>query len=194
MWRSSARSTAECRPSRSGASPTPTARHSRPGRWRSTRRRSGRACPSTTPRSIRSAVGRRPSRRLSRWPGRGISPAARRSAGSSTRAGAAITATRSAPSTCPAGGRSVVRTRAGSAASVTSRRPTRIAAATRTPRRSRPPTSSWPSWIGRSRRPSPGRWRRSSRNRSSGRPSARRSLPTATGPGSPRCADAMACS
>ena len=89
------------------------------------RARSRRTCPSTTRRSTRSPAAPRRSRRRSSSPGPTTSPAASPTAGSSSPAGGATTATRSARSTCPAASRSAGRTRAGSAGSGTCPRPTR---------------------------------------------------------------------
>ena len=91
------------------------------------RARSARTCPWTMRRSTRCRAARRRSRPRSRWPVRITSRAARPTAGSSSRDGAAITATPWARSTSPAGGRSAAPTRAGSAGSATSRRPIRTA-------------------------------------------------------------------
>ena len=87
--------------------------------------RSPSTCRSTTRRSTRCRAARRRSRRRSSWPAPTISRAARPSAGSSTRGGAATTATPSARWTCPDASRCAGRTRAGSAGSGTSRPPTR---------------------------------------------------------------------
>ena len=90
--------------------------------------RSGPTCRVDDPAHLpRQRLARRRSRPRSSWPAPTTSPAARRTAGSSSPAGAAITATPSARSTCPGASRCAARTRAGWAASATSPPPTRTA-------------------------------------------------------------------
>ena len=135
-------------------------------RSKPTRQKSARTCPSMDRPSTRSAAARRRSRRRSRWRVPTTSLAASRSVGSSSPAGAAITATRSVPSTCRADGRCAGHTRPGWVASATSVRRTHIALGSRAPMPSRALTKrplSWArcsSWPGRA--PSP----RSSASRS----------------------------
>ena len=147
-----------------------------------------RARPSTP-----SAAARRRSRPRSRWPAPTTSPAARRSAGSSSPAGAAITATRSAPSTCPAGGRCADRTRPGWAASGMSAPPTPTAPASRARMPSAPPTRRPRSWSRCSSWPRRAPWPPSSASPSWAPRSPPPSRPTATGRPSPRSVGATAC-